>query len=428
MAGSRATAKSSVVIVGGGFAGLNAARALRRADAEVTVVDRRNFHLFQPLLYQVATGTLSPGEIATPIRSILRRQRNARVLLGEVRGFDVAEHRLGVDDDWIRYDHLIVATGSQTSYFGHDEWVERAPGLKTIEDAIRIRGRVLLAFERAEATSDPAQRAELMTFVIVGAGPTGVELAGQIAEMARWTLRREFRRVDPASAQVILIDAGPRVLPTFPERLSARAQRDLERLGVTVIVSAPVVSVDDRSITFARAGGQQQAITAGTVVWAAGVSASPLGRLLADAAAAATDRMGRVVTRPDLTLEGHPEIRLCGDLAHVVDPATGEPQPGVAQVAIQQGRYAGRSVAAELRGGSLQAFRYRDPGAIATIGRNKAVADIRGIRLAGYPAWLFWAGLHLVFLVGHLNRVVVLTRWVWSYVTNARGGRLITGA
>ena len=415
-----------IVIVGAGFAGIHAAQALRHARAEVTVVDRRNFHLFQPLLYQVATGTLSPGEIAVPIRAVLRKQRNARVILADVRGFEPQAHRVLLDGGTVSYDRLIVAAGSQTGYFGHDGWAEHAPGLKTIEDALDIRRRVLLAFERAELADDPVKRRALLTFVVVGAGPTGVELAGQVAEMAHTTLRRDFRRIDPGAARVLLVDAGDRVLPQFPERLSRRAERSLEKLGVTVEHAALVTGVRAGAAVLCSADGSTRVVRSATILWAAGVAASPLGRTLAEATAATTDRAGRIVVRPDLTLPGRPEIRVVGDLAHAQARADGAPLPGVAQVAIQQGRYAGRAVAAELDGQAAPPFAYRDPGSIATIGRNRAVADVHGIHLAGYPAWILWAMLHLAFLVGHLNRAVVLMRWAWSYLLQARGGRLIT--
>jgi len=414
-----------VVIVGAGFAGIHAARALAKAPVEVTVVDRRNFNLFQPLLYQVATGVLSPGEIATPIRSLLRRQDNTRVVLADVRDVDVSSGNVLTDGAPIPYDHLIVATGTRTSYFGHDSWIHDAPGLKTIEDALDIRQRLLLAFERAEMSEDDAERRALVTFVVVGAGPTGVELAGQVAEMARTTLRRDFRRIDTAAARVLLVDAGSRVLPQFAESLSARATASLARIGVTVALDRRVMAVGPDAVVL-EAGTETEVVKARTVIWAAGVAASALGEALARRTGARTDGGGRPVVAPDLTLPGHPEIRVVGDLAHAREPEADTPLPGVAQVAIQQGRYAGRAVAAAVAGRTPRPFRYKDPGAVATIGRNRAVAEVHGIRLSGYPAWLLWAVLHVASLVGHLNRAVVMIRWAWSYLLRTRGGRLIT--
>ncbi|MGZ4431682.1 MAG: NAD(P)/FAD-dependent oxidoreductase [Gaiellales bacterium] len=416
-----------VVIVGGGFAGMRAVRALRRAPVEVTLIDRRNFHLFQPLLYQVATGGLSPGEIAMPLRAIVRRQRNTQVVMGEVASLDVDAQlvRLASGRE-LGYDSLIVATGATHAYFGHDEWRTFAPGLKSIEDALELRARILNAFEQAELEDDPHRIAAWLTFVVVGAGPTGVEMAGQIAEMARDTLRHDFRRIDPTQARVVVLDAVERALGTFPEPLSRRAMRDLEALGVNVRTGHTVTGVEARGVRVTHHAGEDW-IEARTVVWAAGVAASPVARELAAATGSAVDRAGRLPVLPDLTLPGHPEIFVCGDMITLIDPATGHPLPGVAPVAMQQGRHAGRTVAAAAAGRPPPGpFRYRDKGALATIGRRRAVADIRGLRLTGTIAWLVWIFVHLVYLIGFQNRLLVLTRWAFSYVTRNRGARLIT--
>jgi NADH dehydrogenase len=425
-----------VVIVGGGFGGLQAARALRRAPVEVTLVDRRNFHLFQPLLYQVATGSLSPGEIASPLRGILKRQRNASVVLAEVTGFDLASRQvlLGhlpneADSGALEYDSLIVAAGASHSYFGNDSWEEHAPGLKVVEDALRIRRRMLSAFEAAELETDPERRRAWLTFAVVGAGPTGVELAGQIGEIARYTLKRDFRSIDPSQAVVLLVEAADRVLTAYTPSLSAKATRALEHLGVTPMLNTKVVDVGEDSITIARGDRDSAAVPARTVIWAAGVAASPLARALADATGEEADRAGRVTVDPDLTLPGHPEVFAIGDMVRVSDGAGGVlPLPGVAQPAMQEGRYAGRAIAARLEGRATSGpFRYRDKGNLATIGRNAAVADIKGFRFAGFVAWLTWLFVHLLFLVGLQNRAVVFLRWTLSFITRGRAQRLITG-
>jgi NADH:ubiquinone reductase (H+-translocating) len=417
-----------VVVVGGGFAGLEAVRGLRRAPVDITLVDRRNFHLFQPLLYQVATGALTSAEIASPLRALLKRQRNARVVLGEVSGFDLARRRLLVDDGEIEYDTLVVAAGAAHAYFGRDEWRRFAPGLKSLEDAIEIRRRILTAFEAAELEADPARRRACLTFVVVGGGPTGVEMAGQIAEIARDTLRRDFRSVDPRSARILLVEASGRVLGTFPERLSARAARALERLGVTPVVDRAVVGVSGQAVALARGNGVIERVPARTVVWAAGVRASGLAEALADASGAGLDEAGRVSVGAELTLAGHPEVFALGDMARVHD-AHGHavPLPGVAPVAMQQGRYAAKAIRARLKGREPRAFRYLDKGNVATIGRLKAVADVRGLRLSGTLAWLTWLFVHLYYLVGLQNRVLVFIRWAVSFLTRGRGARLITG-
>jgi NADH dehydrogenase len=417
-----------VVVVGGGFAGLQAVRALRRAPVEVTLVDRRNFHLFQPLLYQVATGALTAAEIASPLRALLKRQRNATVVLGEVSGFDLRRRRVLLADRAIGYDTLVVAAGAAHAYFGHDEWRRSAPGLKSLEDAVEIRRRILTAFEAAELEADPARRRALLTFVVVGGGPTGVELAGQIAEIARDTLRRDFRQIDPRSARILLVEAGDRLLGAFTPRLSARAARALEKLGVTALVDHTVVDVRPDAVGLRRADGATEVIATRTVVWAAGVRASGLAEALAGAAGAPLDQAGRVAVGPDLTLAGHPEVLALGDMVSVHD-ADGRALalPGVAPVAMQQGRYAAKAIRARLKGREPSAFRYLDKGNVATIGRLKAVADVRGLPLSGTLAWLTWLFVHLFYLVGLQNRVLVLIRWVVSFLTRGRGARLITG-
>lgn len=399
--------RPKVVIVGSGFAGLNATKALRKADVDITIIDRRNFHLFQPLLYQVAMAALNPSDIAFPIRSVFKDQENVvRVLLGEVSAVDLDSRTLRIDEDEVEYDHLIVATGATHSYFGHDEWEPDAPGLKTIEDALTMRARVLGAFERAEADPDDAVR--LLTFIVVGGGPTGVELAGALEEIAVHALGQEFDVVDPSTARVILVEGTDRVLPPYPPPLSGSARRQLEELGVEVKTSALVSHIDDRGVTLASG----ERIDAGTVLWAAGVEASPLGGMLGE-----VDRAGRVLVAPDLSVPGHPEVFAVGDLASV------DGVPGVAPAAMQMGRHAGRVIAT----GERRPFHYRDKGSLATIGRARAVADIRGIRFSGFPAWFAWLAIHIFYLIGFRNRFFVLAGWAWHYVTFRRGARIITG-
>jgi len=414
-----------VVIVGGGFGGLYAAQSLKRAPVRVTLIDRRNFHLFQPLLYQVATGGLSPANIASPLRGILKRQKNVRVLLEEVTGVDAAGRRALTRGGPLAYDTLIVATGVRHNYFGHADWERLAPGLKTVEDATEIRRRILLAFEAAERETDPHQLRAHLTFVIVGAGPTGVELAGALAEIARDTLRHDFRKIDPADARIILLDAADRVLPSYPADLSAKAAASLAGLGVTVRSKALVADITEQEVIL-RGDGRGERIPARTVLWAAGVQANALGRALADATGATLDRLGRVVVEPDLTIGGHPEIFVLGDLAHFAHQ-TGQPLPGVAPVAMQQGRYVARQIEARLRGRCLPPFCYRDRGSMATIGRAAAVADLGFLRFSGYPAWLIWLFVHLIHLIEFENQVLVLTQWAWNYFTRNRAARLITG-
>ena len=407
-----------VVIVGGGFAGLNAARRLAHRDVRVTLVDRRNHHLFQPLLYQVASAVLSPADIAMPLRSILRDAPRVRVLLAEAQAVDPAARRVTLDaGDALAYDALIVAAGARHSYFGHDEWEALAPGLKTLEDALEIRRRLLLAFEAAERAEDGAERAALLTFVIVGGGPTGVELAGAFAEIARHTIARDFRAIDPTHARVILLEGGPRLLASFPADLAATAARSLARLGVEVRTSAQVTRITHDAVWI---GGEQ--IRSRAVVWAAGVEGAALGRSLG----VPTDRAGRVTVEPDLSVPGRPEIFVAGDLAAFPLPA-GEMLPGLAPVAMQQGRAAADNAWRRLRGEPTVPFRYRDRGSMATIGRAAAVAAIGRLHLTGLLAWLAWLGVHIVYLIGFRNRFLVLVQWAWAYVTWQRGARLITG-
>jgi NADH dehydrogenase len=414
-----------VVIVGGGFGGLYTARALKKAPTDVTLVDRRNFHLFQPLLYQVATGALSPANIAAPLRSIVKRQRNTRVLLAEVTAFDPAGRRVLTGAGDLEYDFLVVATGVTHAYFGHEGWEAFAPGLKTIEDATGIRRRILLAFEEAETTRDPARKRELLTFVIVGAGPTGAELAGALAEIARKTLRDDFRTIDPAEARILLVEAGPRVLPAYPDDLSGKARAALESLGVDVLLGTSVTDVTAGGVAVTREG-RTETIAAATVVWAAGIAASPLGKALAEASGAETDRAGRVRVEPDLTIPGHPEIFVIGDLAALAGK-DGKQLPGVAPVAMQQGRHVARTIRARLEGTDPPGpFRYRDKGSMATIGRGRAVAALGFVHVAGYPAWLAWLFIHLMYLVQFGNRVLILVQWAWNYLTWNRSARLIT--
>jgi len=416
-----ADTRPHVLIVGGGFGGLWAARALRGAAVRVTLLDRGNHHLFQPLLYQVATAGLSAPNIAAPLRQILRGQRNVTVLMGEVAGIvpDARGVRLA-DGRMLGYDHLVLATGATHAYFGHDDWAAHAPGLKTLDDALEIRRRILHAFERAEAEDDPARRAAWLTFAIVGGGPTGVELAGTLAEIARHTLRGEFRRADPRSARVLLIEAGPRVLSSFPQDLSDKAQAQLARLGVEVRTGVPVTAIDGEGVVLG-----EERIAARTTLWAAGVAASPLARDLG----VPLDRAGRVPVEADLRVPGRPEIHVIGDLAAVryADARADKPVPGVAPAAKQMGRYAGRSIAARLRGETPPPFRYRDFGNLATIGRMAAVVDLHGLRFSGLLAWWFWLAAHVFFLIGFRNRLVVLIDWAQAYWSYQRSARIILG-
>jgi NADH dehydrogenase len=407
-----------VVIIGGGFGGLYATRALRRAPVAITVLDRRNHHVFQPLLYQVAMAVLSPGDIASPIRWILRHQRNVEVLLGEAERIDAARKIVRLTDGAeFSYDYLIVAAGTTHAYFGHDDWQPYAPGLKTIEDALEIRRRVLLAFERAERESDAVRRDALLTFVLVGGGPTGVELAGAMAEIARQSLAKDFRHIDPSSSKIVLLEGGPTVLSTFPEPLRAAAHHDLERLGVDVRTNTIVTRIGPG---FVEAG--QTRIAAETILWAAGVAASPLGQTLG----VPVDRAGRVLINPDLTIPGHPEVFVIGDLASLAG-SNGRPLPGVAQVAMQMGAHVSRNIMRAVEGQPLRAFVYRDYADMATIGRASAVADFHWMQLKGLIGWLAWLFVHIFNLIGFRNRLVVMVQWAWAYFTYQRAIRLITG-
>jgi NADH dehydrogenase len=425
-----------VVIVGGGFGGLQAALGLRRANVEITLIDRRNFHLFQPLTYQVATGALSPGEVAYPLRAVFTRNRNVRVLLAEVERFDLEQRQVvlrsvaglrALEPVPVPYDTLIVAGGSHYSYFGHDEWSAHAAEVKSLESALTVRGRILAAFEAAELERDPERRGEWLTFVVVGAGPTGVEMAGQMAELARDTLRRDFRTADPSSGRILLVEAADRVLTGFPPSLSAKAEHSLRRLGVMPMLGSTVVDVDETGVTIREADDATRHIPARTVVWAAGVTASRLASALAELTGAEQDRALRVTVEPDLTLPGHPEVLALGDMVRVRG-RDGSPItfPGVAPVAMQQGRYAAKAVRARLQGRTPPPFRYLDKGNLATIGRAAAVADIKGFKLSGSLAWMTWLVVHLFYLVGFQNRLVVLIRWSISFATRGRGARLIT--
>jgi NADH dehydrogenase len=429
-----------VVILGGGFAGLDAAKALGHAPVRITLVDRHNYHLFQPLLYQVATASLSPGDIASPIRWVLRHQQNLKVILADARGIDTERKRVVLDRgpaepghyrvtneseargiDELPYDYLIVCAGATHAYFGHSEWEKLAPGLKTLDDALEIRRQVLLAFEAAERETDTAAQERLLTFVIVGGGPTGVELAGALAEIARRTLRQDFRTIRPESARIVLVEGGPSVLSTFPERLREAARKSLQRLGVDVRTNSIVTAVDAEGVTWKTPSGGEERLPAETVLWAAGVAASPLAKSLG----APIDRAGRVIAERTLAVPGHPTIFVAGDLCSFEQD--GKPLPGVAQVAKQQGAHAARNVLHAIKGEPLEPFRYRDYGSMATIGRGSAVADIGPVQASGFFAWLIWLFIHILSLIGFRNRLAVFGEWAWSYGTFQRRVRLITG-
>jgi NADH dehydrogenase len=406
-----------VVIVGAGFGGLTAAKALANTPVDITVIDQRNYHLFQPLLYQVATAALSPADIASPIRTILKDQRNTSVMLAKVTGIDTSAREVVAGDRRLPFDYLVLATGARHAYFGHGDWEAFAKGIKTIDDATGLRRKILLAFERAEFETDPEERNRLLTFVVVGGGATGVEMAGAIAELARKALAADFRSIDPTHARIILIEAGPRLLPVFEGHLSEAARRSLEELGVEVRVSTAVTDCDEAGVSIA-----DQRIETRTIIWAAGVQASQAGQWLG----AETDRAGRVKVAPDLSVPGHPNIFVIGDTAHVLD-MEGKPLPGVAPVAKQEGRYVAKLIRTRVAGSDLPPFRYRDPGSLATIGRKKAVVQFRRLRLSGYLAWWLWSVAHIYFLIGFRNRLVVAMNWAWTYVSFQRGTRLITG-
>ncbi len=423
-----------VVVVGGGFGGLQAVEKLGHAPVDITLVDRRNFHLFQPLTYQVATGALSPGEIAYPLRAIFKRNKNVRVMLAEVAGFDLdaREVRLrsvsGVPaPPTLPYDTLIVSGGSRYSYFGHDDWSPYAAEVKSLESALRVRGHILAAFEAAEDEPDPDRRDAWLTFVVVGGGPTGVEMAGQIGELARDTLRNDFRTIDTRAGRILLVETTDRLLTSFPPKLSAKAKRSLERLGVTPMLNTTVTNVEADAVTVDEPGGGSQRISTRTIIWAAGVTASSLAKTLGELTGAELDRAGRLAVEPDLTLPGHPEVFALGDMVRVRRPdGSVETLPGVAPVAMQQGRYAAKVIRARLRGETSKPFHYIDKGNLATIGRGAAVADIKGLKLSGFVAWLTWLFVHLWYLVGFANRIVVFLRWSVSFFTRGRGARLIT--
>jgi len=408
--------KPLVVIIGAGFGGLEAAKTLRREPVEITLIDRQNYHCFQPLLYQVATAALSPADVAWPIRHILRQQENATVLMTEVNGIDPVARTVSTEAGPFSFDFLVIATGARNSYFGHHHWADVAPGLKRIEDATRIRRNILSAFEEAELARDDSERKRLLTFVIIGGGPTGVEMAGAIAEVARQTLARDFRRIDPRTARIVLIEGGPRLLPTFSERHSNYARDTLAAMGVDVMTSNPVLECDSRGVDLA--GGR---VEAGSVIWAAGITASPAAQWIS----AERDRGGRVVVRPDLSLHGFSDIFVIGDTASVKD-ASGRPVPGLASAAKQMGKYVGKLIAARVAGRSLPPFRYRHEGSLATIGRRAAVVELGPVQLKGFIGWMFWSAVHIYFLIGLRNRFVVAVTWLWSYVTFKRGARLIT--
>jgi NADH:quinone reductase (non-electrogenic) len=427
-------ARQRVVVVGGGFGGLQAVRKLRGAAVDVTLVDRQNFHLFQPLVYQVATGALSAAEIAAPLRAVLKRQENVRVVLAEVSGFDLERRQVALDrlpngrrGERLDYDTLVVAGGSRYSYFGHDDWRAHAPELKSLAGALEIRNRILNAFEAAEVEQDDDRRRSWLTFVVVGGGPTGVEMAGQIAELARDTLRRDFRAVDTRTARVLLVETADRILTSFPPSLSHKAERALEKLGVTSLVGHTVVDVGSDSVAIRSGSGEVEDVAARTVIWAAGVAASPLAAALASAAGSQVDPAGRLTVTADLTVADHPEVFAIGDMVRVVQSdGTIVALPGLAPVAMQQGRYVARVIRNRLLGRATQSFRYVDKGNLATIGRSKAVADVKGIRIDGFPAWVTWLLVHLFYLIGFQNRLLVVTRWTFSFVTRGRGARLIS--
>jgi NADH dehydrogenase len=423
-----------VVVVGGGFGGLQAVRKLRGAAVDLTLVDRQNFHLFQPLVYQVATGALSAAEVAAPLRAVLKRQRNVRVVLAEVSGFDLERRQVVLDhlpngarEERLEYDTLVVAGGSRYSYFGHDDWRERAPELKSLAGALDIRNRILTAFEAAEVEPDEERRRSWLTFVVVGGGPTGVEMAGQIAELARETLRRDFRQVDTGSARVLLVEMADRILTGFPPSLSHKAERALEKLGVTPLVGHMVVDVGSASVAIRSPSGEVEDVGGNTVIWAAGVAASPLAAALASVNGSQVDRAGRLTVTANLTLPDHPEVFAIGDMVRLAQ-SDGRivALPGVAPVAMQEGRYVAQVIRNRLSGRPTKDFRYVDKGNLATIGRSKAVADVKGIRLAGFPAWVTWLVVHLFYLIGFQNRLLVVTRWVFSFLTHGRGARIIS--
>lgn len=414
-----------VVIIGGGFGGLYAAKSLGRVGVDVTLIDKRNFHLFQPLLYQVATGTLSPADISSPLRSVLSRSKNTKVLMGEVIDIDPHQQKVILPNEEVKYDSLIVATGVSHHYFGNDEWETVAPGLKTVEDALEIRRRIFVAFEAAEKETDPEKRRAWLNFVIVGGGATGVELAGAIAELAYSTLKKDFRNINTAEAQILLLEGMDRILPPYEPELSAKAEASLKHLGVTVQTKTMVTDITDNIVTI-RQDDQTAQIPAKTILWAAGVKASPMGQVLAKRTGAQIDRVGRVTVEPDMSISGYPNIFVIGDLANF-SHQNGKPLPGVAPVAMQQGQYVAAQIQQQLTGNSLIPFRYFDRGSLAVIGRNAAVVDLGFIKFSGFLAWLTWVFVHIYFLIEFDNKLVVMMQWAWNYWTRKRGARLITG-
>ena len=428
--GSLEKERHKVVVVGGGFGGLYTAKNLDMANVDVTLIDKRNFHLFQPLLYQVATGTLSPADISSPLRSVLNKSKNTKVLLGEVTDIDPQAQQVVMGDEKIPYDTLVVATGAKHSYFGKDHWEKSAPGLKTVEDAIEMRRRIFTAFEAAEKETDPQKRRAWLTFVVVGGGPTGVELAGAIAELAYHTMKDDFRNFDTTDAQVLLLEGLDRVLPPFAPELSAEAEKSLNGLGVTVQTKTLVTNIEDDIITLkrgdAKEGDEFEQITAKTVLWAAGVKASPMGQVLAQRTGVECDRAGRVIVEPDLSIKGYPNVFVIGDLGHFAHQSD-RPLPGVAPVAMQQGKYVASLIKRRLKNQTLPSFYYVDRGSLAVIGQNAAVVDLLFVKLKGFFAWLFWLLIHVYFLIEFDNKLVVMIQWIWNYFTRNRGARLITG-
>ncbi len=415
-----------VVIVGGGFGGLYAAKALGKANVKVTLIDKRNFHLFQPLLYQVATGGLSAGDISSPLRSVLSKQKNVRVLMGEVVGIEPNEKKICLKNEGtIAYDSLIMATGSSHHYFGKDEWSNIAPGMKTIEDALEVRRRIFLAFEAAEQEADPARREALLTFFIVGGGPTGVELSGALAELAYETLREDFRSINPSEAKIVLLEGMDRVLPPYPGDLSVAAKKSLEKLGVEVRTNTLVTNIEGDTVTL-KNGDTEEKVQAFTVLWAAGIKASPMGKAIADQTGAALDRIGRIIVEPDLSVPGCPDIFIAGDLAHYAHQSD-KPLPGTAATAMQQGEYLAKAIQRRLANKAVSPFEYKDNGSMAVIGRNEAVADLGFTKLSGFPAWIIWIFVHIYYLIEFDNKLLVMMQWGWHYFTNQRGARLITG-
>lgn len=415
-----------VVIVGGGFGGLYATQALKRSPVEVTLVDRRNFHLFQPLLYQVAIGGLSPGDIASPLRSVLKRQHNTQVLLGEVTDLDADHQELHLKNgETLPYDSLILATGSAHHYFGNDHWEAIAPSIKTVEDALEVRRRIFLAFEKAELEPDPEIRKALLTFVVVGAGPTGVEMAGAIADLAHNTLKKDFRTIDPTQTKIILVEGMDRVLPPFDPSLSKTADKDLKKLGVHVRTKTFVTALEGDKVTF-KSGDQEETIQSHTVVWAAGVRASSLGKVVAEKTGAPSDRAGRIMVESDFSVPGHPNIFVIGDLAHYAHQGE-RPLPGVAPVAMQGGKYVAQVISDRIQNKTTPKFTYQDSGSLAIIGRSSAVVDLNWIKFTGYAAWVIWALVHVMFLIEFDNKVIVMTQWLWNFFTRNQGARLITG-